>query len=87
MLLTNVKPLTFVTVGTKVPKYMLQREKKGVGVEPLARYNNQGIVMHSHDSHQGNTSLRHVDSKVLLNASNLNPRQCVVVDEIRFVRR
>ena len=36
-------------VSTKVPNYILQSANKGVDVKPLARFVNQGTLMHSHD--------------------------------------
>ena len=38
-----------MTVSTKVLKYILKKENEGVDVEPLARFKNQGALMHSHD--------------------------------------
>ena len=54
-----------MTVSAKVPMYILRSENKGVDVDPLARYVNQGTLMHSHDCQRGKLPLRHVDSKVL----------------------
>ena len=42
-----ISPL--ITVGIKLPKYILQSVNKGVDVKPLARSINQGTLMHSHD--------------------------------------
>ena len=36
-------------VSAKVPNYILQRENKGVDVEKLARSNNHGTLLYSHD--------------------------------------
>ena len=58
-----ISPL--MIVSAKVPKYILQSVNKGVDVEPLAIYVNQGTLIHSHDRQRGNLPLRHVDSKVL----------------------
>ena len=45
--------------------YILQRENKGVDVEPLAIFDNQGTLMHSHDYQQGSLPLRQEDTRVL----------------------
>ena len=42
-----ISPL--MTVSAKVPKYILRSVNKVVDVEPLARFVNQGTLMHSHD--------------------------------------
>ena len=52
-------------MSTKVPKYILQRVNEGVDVEPLARSENQGTLMHSHDPQEGTLPLWHLDSRVL----------------------
>ena len=59
----NNSPL--MRVSAKVPKYNLWSLNKGSDVEPIARSNDQGTSMYSHDCQQRNMPLRHADSKVL----------------------
>ena len=42
-----ISPL--ISMSAKVPKYILQSVNKGVAIKPLARSNNQGTLMYSHD--------------------------------------
>ena len=54
-----------MSMSAKVPKYILQSANKWVDVEPLARSNDQGTLMYSHDCQRENLPLRHASLKVL----------------------
>ena len=54
-----------MTMNTKLLKYILKRENKGVDVEPPEISCDQGTLMHSHDFQQGNLPLGHADFRVL----------------------
>ena len=56
---------SLMTISAKVPKYNMQSLNKWVEAEPLARSNDQGTLMYSHDCQQGNIPLRRADSRVL----------------------
>ena len=53
-------------MSAKVPKYILQSANRWADVEPLARSDDQGTLMYSHDCQQENLSLMHTSLKVLL---------------------
>jgi hypothetical protein len=38
-----------MSMSAKVPEYILRSENIWVDVEPLAKYNDQGTLMYSHD--------------------------------------
>ena len=61
----KISPL--MSMNAKVPKYILQSANKGDDVLPLARSNDQGTLMYSHDCQQENFPLRHASLKVLKN--------------------
>ena len=55
-----------MSMSAKVPKYILQSVNKWADVEPLARSDDQGTLMYSHDCQRENLSLMHTSLKVLL---------------------
>ena len=67
-----ISPL--MSMSAKVPKYIMQSANKWVDVEPLARSNDQGTLMYSHDCLWENFSLRHASLKVIKMNSSPYPR-------------
>lgn len=63
-----------MSMSAKVPKYILRSANKWSDVEPLARSNDQGTLMYSHDCRRENLSLGHTSLKVLNKDSSLYPR-------------
>ena len=55
-----------MSMSAKVPKYNSQSVNKWADVEPLARSDDQGTLMYSHDCQRENLSLMHTSLKVLL---------------------
>ena len=53
-------------MSAKVPKYILQSVNRCDDAEPLARSNDQGTLMYSHDYQRENLSLMHTSLKVLM---------------------
>ena len=56
-----------MSMSAKVPKYILRSVNRCADVEPLARSDDQGTLMNSHDCQQENLPLRHASLQVLNN--------------------
>jgi hypothetical protein len=52
-----------MTMSVKVPTYILTGTNVCVGIESLAKYDDQGTLIYYRDCQQGNMSLRHADSR------------------------
>ena len=63
-----------MSMSAKVPKYILQSANRCADVEPLARSDDQGTLMNSHDCQRENLPLRHASLQVLKMNSSLYPR-------------
>jgi len=48
-----------MSMSAKVPEYILRSANGCADVEPLARSDDQGTLMYSHDRQQENLPLRH----------------------------
>jgi hypothetical protein len=48
-----------MSMRAKVPEYILRSANGCAEVEPLARFDDQGTLMYSHDHQQENLPLRH----------------------------
>ena len=68
----EISPL--ISMSAKVPKYILQSVNKGFSIKPLARSNDQGALMYSHDFQGESLPLRYACLKVLKMNSSLYPR-------------
>lgn len=73
-------------MNAKVPKFILVGKNECVGVESPTRFVHQEALMNPHNKQKGNLPSRHANPKELWN-SNLDPRWCVGVDQMRFVKR
>ena len=63
-----------MSMSAKVPEYILRSVNGCVDVKPLARSNDQGTLMNSHDYQRENLPLRHASLQVLKMNSSLYPR-------------
>jgi len=55
-----------MSMSAKVPKYILRSTNRWADVEPLARSNDQGTLVYSHDCWRESLSLRNTSLKVLI---------------------
>jgi hypothetical protein len=63
-----------MSMSAKVPEYILRSANRWADVEPLARSDDQGTLMYSHDCQRENLPLRHASLQVLKMDSSLYPR-------------